>query len=106
LAASQVNSAKKEAEKYKNVKFIYTDAQGSSMKQVNDIEDLIAQGVDAILASPESKNHSLLLLQRLIKKVSRLSSLIEEWMEISIRPGLDLIMCRLPRPQRNIWANN
>ncbi|GAK60849.1 periplasmic binding protein/LacI transcriptional regulator, putative [Candidatus Vecturithrix granuli] len=53
--ASQVNSAKKEAEKYKNVKFIYTDAQGSSMKQVNDIEDLIAQGVDAILTSPREQ---------------------------------------------------
>ncbi len=53
--ASQVNSAKKEAEKYKNVKFIYTDAQGSSMKQVNDIEDLIAQSVDAILTSPREQ---------------------------------------------------
>ncbi len=48
---AETNSIKQEAEK-RGVELVYTDAQGQTSKQVSDVEDIIAQGVDYILLAP------------------------------------------------------
>ena len=48
---AETNSVKSEAEK-RGVELIYTDAQSDTAKQVSDVEDLIAQGVDYIILAP------------------------------------------------------
>ncbi|MDX3975321.1 substrate-binding domain-containing protein [Shinella sp.] len=52
--AFMVTSAEAQAEKYPELikEFIYTDAKGTNEKQIADIEDLIARGVDLIMMSP------------------------------------------------------
>ena len=51
--AYMVTSARDQAKKYPEIKqFIYTDAGGSNEKQIADVEDLIARGVDLIMMSP------------------------------------------------------
>jgi ribose transport system substrate-binding protein len=37
---------------YSNIRFIYTDGQGSTAKQIQDIEDLIHSKVDILMTSP------------------------------------------------------
>ncbi len=48
---AETNSVKGEAEK-RGVQLVYTDAQSDTAKQVSDVEDLIAQGVDYIILAP------------------------------------------------------
>lgn len=48
---AETNSIKEEAAKL-GIELVYTDAQGQTSKQVNDVEDIIAQGVDYILLAP------------------------------------------------------
>ena len=52
--AYMVTSAEAQAKKYPKLikEFIYTDAGGSNEKQIADVEDLIARGVDLIMMSP------------------------------------------------------
>ncbi|MCA2412159.1 substrate-binding domain-containing protein [Rhizobium leguminosarum] len=52
--AFMVTSAEAQAKKYPELikEFIYTDAKGTNEKQIADIEDLIARGVDLIMMSP------------------------------------------------------
>lgn len=38
--------------RYPEVRFVYTDAGGRSAQQVQDIEDLVAKGVDLLITSP------------------------------------------------------
>ncbi len=38
--------------RYPEVRFIYTDAGGNSAQQVQDIEDLVARGIDLLITSP------------------------------------------------------
>jgi len=38
--------------RYPEIRFIYTDAGGNSAQQVQDIEDLMAQGIDLLITSP------------------------------------------------------
>ncbi len=48
---AETNSIKEEAKK-QGMELVYTDAQGQTSKQVSDVEDIIAQGVDYILLAP------------------------------------------------------
>ncbi len=48
---AETNSVIEEAEK-RGVELIYTDAQSSTSKQISDVEDLIAQGVDYLIVVP------------------------------------------------------
>lgn len=48
---AETNSIKEEAKK-RGVELVYTDAQSQTAKQVSDVEDIIAQGVDYILLAP------------------------------------------------------
>lgn len=47
-----INAAKAEVERHSNVSIIVTDGNVDVVKQGNDVDDLIAQGVDAIVLSP------------------------------------------------------
>ena len=49
---AQVNVLKKELDKYKNIKFIYSDAKANTSLQIKHIEDFINQGVDILITSP------------------------------------------------------
>lgn len=49
---SMKNEAAKRADKFE---LVVTDAQGQTAKQVSDVEDLIARGVDAIFLAPREK---------------------------------------------------
>ena len=48
---TQTNSVSEEVEA-RGWKLIYTDAQGDTSKQISDIEDLVAQGIDYLIVSP------------------------------------------------------
>ncbi len=48
---AETNSVRGEADK-RGVQLVYTDAQSDTAKQVSDVEDLIAQGVDYIILAP------------------------------------------------------
>ncbi len=48
---AETNSVRGEAEK-RGIQLVYTDAQSDTAKQVSDVEDLIAQGVDYIVLAP------------------------------------------------------
>ena len=50
--AAQVNEMRRALAKYPNIRFIYTDAEGSASRQVLDMERLVEQGVDVIVTSP------------------------------------------------------
>ncbi len=52
--AYMVTSAETQSRKYPDLirEFIFTDAGGSNEKQIADVEDLIARGVDLIMMSP------------------------------------------------------
>jgi ribose transport system substrate-binding protein len=49
-----VTSAEEQAKQYPDLieSFVYTDAKGTNEKQIADVEDLIAKGVDLIMMSP------------------------------------------------------
>lgn len=51
--AAQVRALEREFSRYPFIKFIYTDGEGNTAKQIQDIEDLVAMGVDVLIASPK-----------------------------------------------------
>jgi ribose transport system substrate-binding protein len=50
--AAQVNEMKQALDNYPHIRFVYTDAKGSSARQVFDMERLAEQGADVIVTSP------------------------------------------------------
>src|SRR5690606_16015178 len=52
--AFMVTSAEAQSKQYPELieSFVFTDAQGTNEKQIADVEDLIARGVDLIMMSP------------------------------------------------------
>jgi len=49
----QVREVEKVLAAYPSIRFIVTDGKGQTAKQIMDIEDLIAQGVDVLITSPQ-----------------------------------------------------
>lgn len=49
---AQVMAVKAVLDQHPNIKFIYTDAQGDTAKNIQDIEDLVDQGIDLLMVSP------------------------------------------------------
>lgn len=49
---AQVMAVQAVLDQHANVKFIYTDAQGDTAKNIQDIEDLVDQGIDLLMISP------------------------------------------------------
>ncbi|MCW9056041.1 MAG: substrate-binding domain-containing protein [Gammaproteobacteria bacterium] len=50
--ARQIKQLQEELAKYPVIKFIYTDAKGSTAKQIHDIEDFMYKKVDILMTSP------------------------------------------------------
>ena len=50
--AAQVNDVKRVLDNYPNIRFIYTDAKGSSARQIFDFERLANEGADILITSP------------------------------------------------------
>ena len=63
--AAQVKQLQEAFAKYPGVKFIYTDAGGSTAKQIRDIEDLVYHQVDLLMTSPRDAR----LMTPIISKV-------------------------------------
>lgn len=49
---AQVMAVQAELAKHANINFIFTDAQGDTAKNIQDIEDLVDQGIDLLIISP------------------------------------------------------
>ncbi len=77
---AQVEGVQKRLSHYPNIRFVYTDARGSTAQQIQDIEDLILREVDILVASPRdsramvpvfeharSKGIPVILLTRMIE---------------------------------------
>jgi ribose transport system substrate-binding protein len=62
-----INAAKAEVERHSNVSIIVTDGNVDVVKQGNDIDDLIAQGVDVIVLSPVESDGLVTATKRAIK---------------------------------------
>ena len=65
---AQVNALAVEFKKYSNIKFIVTNAGGSSSKQIRDIEDLAHQKVDVLITSPRNGVKSTPAISRVYKQ--------------------------------------
>lgn len=50
--AAQVRDLKEALAKEADIEFVFTDAKGDTGRQVKDIEDLVARGVDVLITSP------------------------------------------------------
>ncbi len=50
--AAQVREVEQALASYPFIRFVYTDAQNQTAKQIMDIEDLLNQGVDVLITSP------------------------------------------------------
>lgn len=66
--AAQVRDVEKVLSKYPFIKFIYTDAEGSSARQALDIERLVNEGADVIITSPRDSAIMTPVISRLHKK--------------------------------------
>lgn len=60
---------KEEASKYENVKVIYTDAAGSEEKQIADINNLIAYGIDILIISPTNSEQITEVVSEVYKSI-------------------------------------
>jgi ribose transport system substrate-binding protein len=49
---AQVRALQAGFARYPHIRFIYTDAKGSTAKQIQDVEDLLFRGVDILITSP------------------------------------------------------
>lgn len=49
---AQVKGVERRLAGHPGIRFIYSDGKGSTAKQISDIEDMIAAGVDILIASP------------------------------------------------------
>lgn len=49
---AQVREVERALSAHPDIRFVYTDARGSTARQILDIEDLIASGVDVLVTSP------------------------------------------------------
>lgn len=65
--AAQVNALTKAFAKHANIRFIYTNANGQTTKQIQDIEDLIHKKVDILLTSPRDANVMTPVISRAYK---------------------------------------
>ncbi len=49
---AQVQELRQQLARYPSIRFIHTDAQGQTAKQILDIEDLVMRGIDLLVTSP------------------------------------------------------
>jgi len=65
---AQVNDLRFELSKHANIKFVVTDAGGSSARQIRDMEDLANQKVDVLITSPRNSAASTPAISRIYKQ--------------------------------------
>lgn len=65
---AQVDQLTAEFKKHPNIKLIVTDAGGKSTRQIQDMEDLVNQNVDVLIASPRDGAASTPAIERIYKK--------------------------------------
>ena len=66
--AAQVHDVERELSKYPFIKFVFTDAKGSSARQAMDIERLANDGADLIITSPRDANIMAPVISKIYKK--------------------------------------
>lgn len=65
---AQVMDVAREFEKYPSVQFVYTDGLGKTAKQISDIEDLVARGIDLLITSPRDELAFAPVLKKVMQK--------------------------------------
>lgn len=65
---AQLREVAREFEKHPSVKFIYTDGQGKTAKQISDIEDLVARGIDLLITSPRDQLAFVPVLKKVVEQ--------------------------------------
>lgn len=70
--AAQMNEIKNELKKHPNVRFIMSDAAGSISKNILDIEDMVAQGVQLLFLGPKNPDLIAPIAAKLRKKGIRI----------------------------------
>ncbi|MCW8982652.1 MAG: substrate-binding domain-containing protein, partial [Gammaproteobacteria bacterium] len=66
--AAQVNEVKRELDKYPEIRFIVTDAKGSSARQGFDFERLANEGVDILITSPRDVRSMTPVVEEVMKR--------------------------------------
>lgn len=57
------------AAKYKNIRIIFTDAAQSSQKQKNDVDELLKEGIDLLIISPNDADALTPVVSKAYKKI-------------------------------------
>lgn len=65
--AAQVRELEAALKPYKNIRFIYTDAEGDPARQALDAESLVKQGVDFLVTSPRDPGLMTPVIDRIYK---------------------------------------
>lgn len=65
---NQVQELEREFGKYPDVRFIYVDAKGSAARQVLETENMIEQGVDILISSPQDSQLMKPVLEKAYKR--------------------------------------
>lgn len=60
---------KEEALKYKDIRIIFTDAVQNSKKQIGDVEELLQQGIDLLIISPNDSSELTPIVAQAYKKI-------------------------------------
>lgn len=66
--AAQVNDVKRVLDQHPNIRFIYTDAKGSSARQGFDLERMANEGVDILITSPRDVRSMTPIISELMKR--------------------------------------
>ncbi len=66
---AQVKLLEQEFNKHDNIKFIYTDGNGNTSKQIHDIEKLMHQNIDLLITSPRNATAMTPVITEAYKKM-------------------------------------
>ena len=78
--AAQVRDVQQALSKHPNIRFVFTDAKGNTARQILDIENMAAQGVDVLITSPRDSVAMTPLLSKIYRSgtpVVLLSRMVE-----------------------------
>jgi len=65
---AQVMDVARELEKDPSISFVYTDGLGRTAKQISDIENLLARGIDLLITSPRDQQAFIPVLKKVAQK--------------------------------------
>ncbi len=58
-----------EAAKYADMRVVFTDAEQSSKKQINDVKNLMAEGIDLLIISPNEADRLTPVIQQIYRQI-------------------------------------